>query len=444
MNERRVVITGVGPLCPVGVGRADYWNGLLQGRGGVRRIRAFDPGGFPCPIGGELIDFEAIKHAPKDNKRVQRYLKKNVKLMARDIQLAVAAAFLAAADASLETDPEKARTINPARLGCNIGAGLICVELEELGSAVVTALDEQGRFSLKRWGAEGMKNLYPLWLLKYLPNMLACHITILHDCQGPSNTITCAEASSHLAIGEAFRTIRRGKADLALCGGAESKLNCMGLVRQDKVGRLTHKGLDQPEAAVRPFDCDRGGTAIGEGAGLVILEELEHAKTRGARIYAELVGFGAGSDAYSTHQRHPEGRGEAAAVTKALRDAGRSADEIDLIVPFGTGVVVEDLAEGRALRKSLGDRVASIPAFAVKGGIGNCGAGGGALDIIAAALALHEGVAPGTLNCAKADPACGLNMITGGPRPGAYRTALVPCAALGGQSAAVVLAKYAP
>ena len=439
--ERRVVITGLGPVCAAGVGRADYWTGLLEGRRGVRTISVLDPSGFPCRVAGELTEFDVLAHAPKDNKRVQRYLKRNAKVMARDIELAVAAAFLAVGDAGLDTEPET-RTIDPARLGCNIGAGLICVELNELGNAVVTALGEDRRFDLKRWGREGMRNLHPLWLLKYLPNMLACHVTILHDCQGPSNTITCGEASSHLAIGEAFRTIQRGHADMALCGGAESKLNCMGLMRQDKVGRLNHDYNNDPGRAVRPFDAGRCGTAIGEGAGIVVLEELDHARKRGARVYAELIGFGAGSDAYSTSKRHPDGRGEAAAMDRALRDAKTSPDGIDLLVPFGTGVADEDTAEAKAVRTVLGARAGQVPTTAVKGGFGNCGAGAGALDIIAAAMSLHTGTAPATLNCDTPDPECGLNMITGKPRTGDHRTALVACSALGGQSAAVVLRKF--
>jgi 3-oxoacyl-[acyl-carrier-protein] synthase II len=441
MPERRVVITGLGPVSAAGIGRSEFWTGLLEGRRGVRGITLLDPSAFPCRIAGELTDFDVMKYAPAGNKRVQRYIKRNQKVMARDIELAVAASFAAFSDAGLDTEPET-RTIDPARLGCNIGAGLICVELDELGNAVVTSLDELRRFDLKRWGREGMKNLTPLWLLKYLPNMLACHVTILHDCQGPSNTITCAEASSHLAIGEALRTIQRGAADIAVCGGAETKLNCMGLMRQDKVGRLGHDYNNDPGRAVRPFDVGHGGTAIGEGAGLVVLEELEHAKRRGAKVYAEVIGFGAGSDAYSTSKRHPEGRGEAAAMAKALADAGKTAADIDLLVPFGSGVAAEDLAESRAIRTVFGDRAGKVPVTATKGGTGNCGAGAGALDVIAAALALREGLAPATVNCDSPDPECGLNVITGKPRPGPYRTALTACSALGGQSAALVLSRY--
>src|SRR5207302_1337463 len=155
---------------------------------------------------------------------------------------------------------------------------------------------------------EGLGQLTPLWLLKYLPNMLACHVTIIHQLKGPSNTITCADASSHLAIGEAFRTIQRGNADLAICGGAESKVNQMGLMRQCLLKRVNELDTEDPEHAVRPFDENANGTAVGEGGGLLILEEYEHAKARGAKIYAELVGFGASQDAYKVTDPAPDGR----------------------------------------------------------------------------------------------------------------------------------------
>jgi 3-oxoacyl-[acyl-carrier-protein] synthase II len=192
-------------------------------------------------------------------------------------------------------DVPGAINLDSTRFGANIGSGLICADLGELAQALATAA-ENGVFSLEAWGTRGMDNLTPLWLLKFLPNMLACHVTIVHDAQGPSNTITCAEASSHLAIGEAFRTIARGVADVCICGGAESAVNPMALLRYSIAERLSKRNAE-PEKAVRPFGADRDGTAAAEGGGLVILEELDHAKRRGARIYAELIGFGAGYDA---------------------------------------------------------------------------------------------------------------------------------------------------
>src|SRR5436190_20828163 len=297
---RRVIITGIGVVSPVGIGAAAFWQNLIAGNVGVRRIQQFDPSGFACQIGGEVPAFKIGDYVPKS-------YRKATKVMARDIELAVVAADDAFKDAGIQS---KAYTETPAidgkRFGCNIGAGLISAELNELTAAMHVARDGN-KLDLHKWGRDGMTNLTPLWLLKYLPNMLACHVTIIHGLMGPSNTITCADSSSHLAIGEAFRTIQRGKADLAICGGAESRINPMGLMRQSLLNRLNETSNDRPAEAVRPFDADAAGTIFGEGGGLFILEEYEHAKARGAKVYAELVGFAASQDAYSVVEPDPSG-----------------------------------------------------------------------------------------------------------------------------------------
>src|SRR4051794_4839795 len=273
---RRVVVTGVGVISPIGVGAKPFWDNLLAGKSGVRKIQQFDPAGFACQIAGEIPEYKIGDYVPKS-------YRKATKVMARDIELAVIAADDAMKDAGLRT---KAYTdtpeINPARFGCNIGAGLINAELDELTSAMHIAR-EGNAVDLKKWGKEGMSQLTPLWLLKYLPNMLACHVTIVHELKGPSNTITCADASSHLAIGEAFRTVQRGAADLAICGGAETKVVPMNFMRQLLLKRVTTTHNDTPQTAVRPFDADADGTAAAEGGGLFIIEEYEHAKARGAK-----------------------------------------------------------------------------------------------------------------------------------------------------------------
>src|SRR6185436_10366242 len=265
--SRRVVITGIGVVSPVGIGTKTFWENLLAGKVGIRRIQRFDPGGFPCQLAGEVPDYKIGDYVPKS-------YRKATKVMARDIELAVIAADDAMKDAGLKT---KAYTdkpeIKPERFGCNIGAGLINAELDELTGAmhIARSAESSNKLDLHKWGRDGMQQLTPLWLLKYLPNMLACHVTIIHQLKGPSNTITCADASSHLAIGEAFRTIQRGDADLAICGGAESKVNPMGLVRQCLLKRVTEDHNEDPENAVRPFDSEASGTAIGEGGGLFII-----------------------------------------------------------------------------------------------------------------------------------------------------------------------------
>src|SRR5690349_16822162 len=255
--ERRVVITGIGVISPIGIGTRTFWDNLIAGQIGIRRMASFDPAGLPCQIAGEVPAYKIGDYVPKS-------YRKATKVMARDIELAVVAADDAFKDAGLQTKAHSdSPSIDPRRFGCNIGAGLISADLNELTGAMHTAR-EGNKLDLGRWGREGMGQLTPLWLLKYLPNMLACHVTIIHELKGPSNTITCADASSHLAIGEAFRTIQRGDADLAICGGAESKVNPMGLVRQCLLKRVTDSCNDNPQQAVRPFDADATGTVVAE------------------------------------------------------------------------------------------------------------------------------------------------------------------------------------
>ena len=202
-----------------------------------------------------------------------------------------------------------------------------------------------------------MQQLTPLWLLKYLPNMLACHVTIIHDLKGPSNTITCADASAHLAIGEAFRTVQRGDADLAICGGADSRVNPMALIRHEMLHRECETKNDDPTQAVRPFDADADGAVHGEGGGLLILEEYEHAKARGAKIYAELVGFGASQDTYSVTEPDPSGRSYGKAISKAFADANIPPTGVDLMIPCGLGIRSHDQAELNALSLVFGAAV---------------------------------------------------------------------------------------
>ncbi len=271
---RKVVITGIGVISPIGIGVKAFWENLLAGKIGVRKIASFDASGFPSQIAGEVPPYKIGDYVPK-------HYRKATKVMARDIELAVVAADDAFKDAGLKSAAYgETGDFDGKRFGCNIGAGLISVDLNELTGAMHTARDGN-RLDLRQWGKHGMEQLTPLWLLKYLPNMLACHVTIIHQLKGPSNTITCADASSHLAIGEAFRTIQRGDADLAICGGAETKVQPMGLMRQCLLHRVTEMHNDSPESAVRPFDAAATGTAVGEGGGLFILEEFEHARKSG-------------------------------------------------------------------------------------------------------------------------------------------------------------------
>lgn len=443
MNKKRVVISGLGVATPVGMGIDETFDALVEKRCGIRRVEAFDPSKFQSQIGGEVGELNIRDFIFKKYNRL-------AKVMARDIELAVAAAYMAIKDGGLRTKclvergEAESPNIDSTRFGANIGAGLICADLSELAEALAKAAEhpeDKGNraFSLKMWG-ETMTNLTPLWLLKFLPNMLACHVTIVHDCHGPSNTITCGEASSHLAIGEGFRTIQRGAADICICGGAESKINPMALLRPALWHRMATNRNDAPDKACRPFDSDRSGMVVGEGGGLLILEEYEHAKARGARIYGEVCGFGASQNHSSWFTPQADGRALRLAAEKAIADAGAHADEIDLVNPFGAGTKEHDAGEAAAIRSLFGNRTKDIPVICTKGSIGNNGAGSGAIDIAVVMKAMERGVAPPSRNTDQMDPACGLNVIQNDPIDLRAKTALTFAGAMsGGQTGALVI-----
>lgn len=429
---RRVVVTGIGIVSPLGLSAKAHWEALITGQSAVRRIASFDPSAFPSQVAGEAPAYRINDFVPKT-------YRKATKVMARDIELAVIAADDAFKDSGLKS---QAYTETPdfdgKRFGCNIGAGLISCELNELTSALATARDDANpnRLDLKKWGRDGMQQLTPLWLLKYLPNMLACHVTIIHQLKGPSNTITCADASSHLAIGEAFRTIQRGNADLAICGGAESKINPMGLIRQCLINRCTTAN-DAPEKAVRPFDQNATGTAIGEGGGLLILEEYERAKARGAKIYAELVGFAASQDTHKITEPCPTGHSYGKAVQKALADANLPPSAVNLVVPTGLGIKSHDQAELAGLTAVFGNGLSKVPLAPIKGQMGNMAAGSG-VDAATAVLALHHNTIPPALNTT--NPTIDLN-VSATTRETKIDVAVSSVYSLGGQNAALVFTK---
>ena len=281
-----------------------------------------------------------------------------------------------------------------------------------------------------------MAQLTPLWLLKYLPNMLACHVTIVHELKGPSNTITCADASSHLAIGEAFRTIQRGDAELAICGGAETKTLPMSLIRHSLLRRLNESHNDSPAEAVRPFDADADGTAVAEGGGLLILEELEHARSRGAKMYAELAGFGASQDCYKITEPDPSGKSYANAINKSLADAGVAPADVGLIVPHGLGIASHDQAELTALNRVFGDGLAKVPMAPIKAQTGSLAAGCG-VDAASAVLSLHSGKIPAAVNTRKIAGGRKLNVSTE-VREIPVDVAVSSVYSLGGQNASLV------
>ena len=436
MPEGRVAVTGLGVVSPAGVGADEFWQALSQARPCVGEINLFDATNFPCQAGGQLDGFSARKFVPKE-------YRKAVKVMARDIEIAVAAADLAFRDSGIVTcgiDPDNT-SIDSKRLGCNIGAGLICTDLDELAAAVNTAVSG-GRFDMRLWGRVGINNLTPLWLLKYLPNMLSCHVTIIHGAEGPSNTITCGDASGLLAVGEAGRLIAAGRADAIIAGGAESKLNPMGMLRQGLLGRLCQTGNDSPATACKPFDAGHEGTVIGEGGGLLILENLARATERKAKIYAELVGFGAACDPGGMDVTRPTAGSLDLAVAKAIADAKISPEQIDLVVAHGTGVAGEDTCELEAWKLALAPAVEQVAGVALTGAIGTTFAAAGGVALAAAALAIYNQTIPPTVNFR--EPADRNSVLAFGdqPRGAEISHAVVGVFSTGGQSAACVLKRH--
>lgn len=429
-----VYITGVGPVCGLGLGIDEVWPKLVAGESAVAPIKAFDPTHFGSTLASELDpDFKIRNFVPKT-------YRKATKVMARDIEIAVAAADLAAKDAGLNTavaaDTEP--SYDPSRIGCHIGAGLIAADTTELTAALIKSQREDGSFDIGHWGTEGMTNLTPLWLLKYLPNMLACHVTIVHDLQGPSNTITCAEASGGLSMGESLRVIQRGQADACFCGGAESNLNPVSFLREVFTDRLVSDS-DNPTAAVRPFDAQAAGTVVGEGGGILVLESAASFEKRGGtNAYAKVLGFGA-SQSLNPEARSlkptANGRGPMLAINAALRDAELTADDIDAVLPFGCGHPEWDAAEANAMKQVFGDRLAMIPVVSTKASLGNCAAGSGALDLAIAAKALREQQLPKIIN--RDSPIDGL----GACEPEKLEKLLVFTPGFGGQNTAAVLEK---
>jgi 3-oxoacyl-[acyl-carrier-protein] synthase II len=435
--SRRVVITGLGTITGLGIGIESLWQSVCSGKSAIDRIQAFDPSGFEAQIASEVRDFKVSNFVPKS-------YRKATKVMARDIELAVGAADQAVRDAGLITpgiDPEKPRTYEGPRMGAHIGAGLIAAEADELTEALAVATTD-GKFDMHKWGSEGMNHLTPLWLLKYLPNMLACHVTIIHDTQGPSNTITCGEASSGLSIGESMRVIQRNAADVCFCGGGESKINPMAFFRQIVTGRVTKQGNANPAGAVKPFDQSASGTAIGEGGGIITIESLDTATARGAKIYAEIIGFGGSHTIFPEAgglNPDPAGRGIASAIRMALRDAEIAANDIDLIVPSGAGIPEWDKAEAAALKSIFGDRLSAVPLWSSKPFVGNCGAGAGGIDVAVAAKALQTQTIPARINCDQ--PIDNLNAKSAACTPAKLNHVLVFTTSLGGQNVALVLKK---
>jgi 3-oxoacyl-[acyl-carrier-protein] synthase II len=422
---RRVVVTGLGVVAPNGVGKDAFWTACINGRSGVGPIRSFDASGHPVRYAAEVPDFDINPFIPADQR-------KSLKIMGRAAQFGLAAAGLAVQDSGLELDRE-----DPETIGVVMGTGLIPIDLPELAPMLADSCTD-GRFQVNRLGQKGPEALFPLWILKYLPNMLAAHISMAMRAQGPNSTITTACAAGTQAVGEGFRLIARGDADVVLTGGADSRMDPLLLLAYAALGALSR--ANRPPAEVsRPFDRQRDGFVLGEGAGVLVLEDLDHARQRGAMIYGEVLGLGSSFDAYAVTKPDPEGKGAARAIRWALREARVAPQDIDYINAHGTSTRLNDLMETMAVKGVFGEGARALPLSSIKSMVGHLIGAAGAVEAVALALTLHDGVLPPTINLTNPDPECNLDYVPNTARQMRVRTALSTSFGFGGQNGALVM-----
>jgi 3-oxoacyl-[acyl-carrier-protein] synthase II len=427
---RRVVVTGLGVIAPNGVGKDAFWGACVNGVSGIGPIRCFDASEHPVQIAGEVPEFDVTAHVPSAHR-------KSLKIMGRASRFGVAAAGLAVVDSGLDLSRE-----NPERVGVVLGTGLVPIDLPEVAPLLADACNRDGKLHVERLGQRGRDALFPLWILKYLPNMTAAHISLIHGAQGPNSTITTACAASTQAVGEGFRLIARDDADIVLAGGTDSRLDPLLLLAYSALGALSP--AQRPPAEVsRPFDGERDGFVLGEGAGILVLEEMEHARRRGAVIYAEVLGLGSSFDAYAVTKPDPEARGAARAIRWALREARVDPGDVDYINAHGTSTRLNDLMETVAVKRVFGPLARTLPLSSIKSMVGHLIGAAGAVEAVALALTLYEGVLPPTINQTSPDPSCDLDYVPNCAREVPVRTALSTSFGFGGQNAAIVLQRFA-
>ncbi|GIW73458.1 MAG: 3-oxoacyl-[acyl-carrier-protein] synthase 2 [Planctomycetota bacterium] len=411
MSERqRVVVTGLGAVTPLGPDLASSWERALAGESGVRPIEHFDASSFPTRIAGYCREFD-----------VERWLdRKTARHTDRFVHLTVAAADMALADAGLE----------PARLERRERAGAVLAS----GIGGLDEILEQTRRYLER----GVSRLSPFFVPKMMANAAAGMVAIRHGLAGPNfATVSACAASSH-AVGTALLLLRAGMADVMLAGGGEAAVNELGVGAFCAARALSTRN-EEPARASRPFDRGRDGFVIGEGAGVVVLETLEHARARGARIYAELAGFGATDDCHHMTAPDPEARGAAAAMRAALADAGLSAEDVGYINAHGTSTPLGDVAETRAIKEVFGQHAYRLAVSATKSQIGHLLGAAGAVGLIFTLKAMQTGVLPPTINLEEPDPECDLDYVPNRPRECAVRAALVNAFGFGGHNASLAV-----
>ena len=416
--QREVVITGMGVVSPIGIGNEPFWASLLEGRSGVRSLELHSNNDLPAIIGAEVVELHPERHVRP---------RKSLKVMSRDIQMAVVAADLASIDAGIDRSP-----VDPQRLGVVFGADMIPCDLEEMVAAYRACMTS-GQFDFTEWGGKALPEMFPLWMLKYLPNMPACHAGIAHDARGPTNAPVLREVSSLAAIAEAMRVIERGQTDVMIAGGTGSHVHPIMWSRKE-VYRPSQRSGD-PAAASRPFDADRDGLVHGEGSGAFILEERLRAEDREAKVLARILGH---AIAFEPHPRGQPLRGQAirAAIRRALDDARLAPGDVGHVNAHGLSTREDDEIEAQAIRDTLGD----VPVTAPKSFFGNLSAGAGAVEAAVSVLAFDKGLVPPTLNYEHPDPNCPVNVIHGEPLKLPGPTALLLNHSHDGRAVAMVLA----
>lgn len=414
LQRRRVVVTGMGALTPLGLTVDEFWQGLISGRSGIATFTSFDPSDYPCTYGGEVRDFD-----PRD------YIdRREARRMGRFTQLAVAGAKMALEDAGLDLSAE-----DPDRMGVLLGNG---------GNGSFPDTESASKILHTRGGMR----ITPLYLPIELPNMAPAQVSLTFGLKGYSSTVVTACAAASQAIGEAAEVVRRGAADVMVTGGTEAGICKFGLAAFCVIRALSTSYGDTPEKSSRPFDAKRDGFVPSEGAGILVLEELEHARARGARIYAEMAGYGCSSDAHHVVAPDPEGDGAARAMRWALEDAGARPDEVDYINAHGTSTPLNDVMETKAIKQIFGEYAYRVPISSTKSMIGHLLGAAGGVEAIAAIKSIETGIIHPTINHEEPDPDCDLDYVPNEARKADVRTVLSNSFGFGGQNTCLVFRRY--
>ena len=411
-QNKRVVITGLGAITPIGNNLTDYWDGLLQGRSGVGAVTLFDASNHACQIAAEVKDFDPHQYLDK----------KDAKRMDRFSQFGVCASKQALKDAKFEINE-----LNADRIGVLIGTGVGGLRtMETQNENLIT---------------KGPRKVSPFTIPMMISNMAAGLTAIHTGAKGPNScTVTACAAGSH-AIGDAFRIVQGGYADAMLCGGAEAAVTPLSYAGFCSAKAVSTRN-DDPDHASRPFDRDRDGFVMGEGSGILLIEELEHALQRGARIYAEIVGYGMTCDAYHMTSPVPGGQGAAKAIELALSDGDLSADEVDYINAHGTSTQANDSNETNAIKKALGDRASQIVVSSTKSMTGHLLGGSGGIEAVATVMAIANDKVPPTINLVNPDPECDLDYVANNSREHQVNVALSNSFGFGGHNVTLAFKKY--